>query len=75
VEVISALRQEIADMYGEEFASIMRILYGGSVSPESISSFMKEEMIDGVLVGGASLDIDKFTAIIQTTAKLRGKTA
>lgn len=75
VEVSSALRTEIADMYGEEFASIMRILYGGSVSPESISSFMKEEMIDGVLVGGASLDIDKFTAIIQTTAKLRGKTA
>jgi triosephosphate isomerase len=73
VEVISALRQEIAQMYGEELAGGLRFLYGGSVSPESITSFMNEEEIDGVLVGGASLDLDKFTAIIQSTADLRRK--
>ncbi|MGB4505286.1 MAG: triose-phosphate isomerase [Syntrophaceticus sp.] len=72
VEVISALRQGIAEMHGKEFASGVRFLYGGSVTPESISSFMKEDEIDGVLVGSASLNIDKFTAIIQSTAELRG---
>lgn len=75
VEVISALRQDIAEMHGREFASGLRFLYGGSVTPESISSFMKEEEIDGVLIGGASLNIDKFTAIIRSTAELRGKNA
>jgi triosephosphate isomerase len=60
-------------MYGEELAGGLRFLYGGSVSPESITSFMNEEEIDGVLVGGASLDLDKFTAIIQSTADLRRK--
>lgn len=73
VEVISALRQEFAQMYGQELAGGLRFLYGGSVSPQSVTSFMKEEEIDGVLVGGASLDIKQFTAIIQSTADLRRK--
>ncbi len=75
VEVIKALREEAAKMYGEEFASNLRFLYGGSVKPDSTPSFMKEEEIDGLLVGGASLDVDKFTAIIQSTAEIRGKNA
>ncbi|HID31972.1 MAG TPA: triose-phosphate isomerase [bacterium (Candidatus Stahlbacteria)] len=40
------------------------ILYGGSVKPENIDSLMAEVEIDGVLVGGASLDLDKFLRII-----------
>ncbi|MGB4042398.1 MAG: triose-phosphate isomerase [Thermacetogeniaceae bacterium] len=73
VEVIKALREQVAEMYGEEFASQLRFLYGGSVTPESTPSFMNEEEIDGLLVGGASLNIDKFVAIIQSTAEIRGK--
>ena len=73
VEVIKALRGQAAEMYGEEYASQLRILYGGSVTPESTPSFMNAEEIDGLLVGGASLNIDKFVAIIQTTAEIRGK--
>jgi triosephosphate isomerase len=72
VEVIEALRKEMALLYNQEFADGVRFLYGGSVNPESVSSFMQEEEISGVLVGGASLDIEKFTAIINTTAELRG---
>lgn len=41
----------------------MRILYGGSVTPENIEEFAAAEGVDGVLVGGASLDPDKFAAI------------
>ncbi len=73
VEVISALRQEIASLYGQEFAAEVRILYGGSVSPTSVISFMKENEIDGVLVGGASLDVGKFSEIISSTEELGGK--
>lgn len=75
VEVIGALREETAHIYGREFGGRLRFLYGGSVKPESMPSFMQEEEIDGVLVGGASLDIEKFTAIINVTADLRGNKA
>ena len=75
VEVIKALREESLKLYGHEFACGLRFLYGGSVKPESTASFMKEEEIDGVLVGGASLNIDQFAAIIESTAEVRGKGA
>lgn len=51
-------------MYGEIIANDTRILYGGSVSPESVDGLMSESDIDGTLVGGASLDGEKFGRII-----------
>mmetsp|Transcript_4376 Transcript_4376/g.7341 ORF Transcript_4376/g.7341 Transcript_4376/m.7341 type:complete len:284 (+) Transcript_4376:132-983(+) len=54
----------ISNMYGEEVADDIRILYGGSVSPESVDGLMKKPDIDGTLVGGASLDDAKFGRII-----------
>ena len=41
-----------------------RIIYGGSVTPENIRSLMKQKDINGVLVGGASLSIEKFAKIV-----------
>ena len=43
----------------------MRILYGGSVKPDNIDALMAEPDIDGALVGGASLDAEAFTRIVQ----------
>ncbi|HLD86766.1 MAG TPA: triose-phosphate isomerase, partial [Candidatus Nanoarchaeia archaeon] len=40
------------------------ILYGGSVAPENAASLFKEKDIDGALVGGASLDVEKFLKIV-----------
>lgn len=57
-------RSILADMYDQETADATRILYGGSVSPESVDDLMKQEDIDGALVGGASLDAAKFGRII-----------
>jgi len=57
-------RNILADMYGEIIANDTRILYGGSVSPESVDGLMSESDIDGTLVGGASLDGEKFGRII-----------
>ena len=57
-------RAIIADMYDQEAADSIRILYGGSVSPESVDDLMSMPDIDGALVGGASLDVKKFGRII-----------
>lgn len=75
VEMISALRKEMGKLYSPDFADQVRILYGGSVKAESIKEFIKEEQIDGVLVGGASLKVDSFIGIINGTAEVRGQKA
>ena len=64
-EVHLFIRKWIKENYGEDAASDVRILYGGSVKPENIDDLIKEKNIDGVLVGGASLDVDKFLRIIE----------
>lgn len=57
-------RAILNDMYGPEVADATRILYGGSVSPDSVDELMAQPDIDGALVGGASLDAKKFGRII-----------
>jgi triosephosphate isomerase (TIM) len=64
-EAHAVIRSEAADVFGEEFAANLRILYGGSVKPDNVSSLMAQEEIDGALVGGASLDPKSFTAIVK----------
>ncbi len=43
----------------------MRVLYGGSVKPDNIDDLMAQPDIDGVLVGGASLDPEGFARIVK----------
>lgn len=57
-------RTFIECIWGQEVAAKMAILYGGSVKPETISSLMAQSDIDGVLVGGASLDAEEFSRIV-----------
>jgi len=59
------VRDQIKNMYGEEAADAVRIQYGGSVKPENIAEYMAMDDIDGALIGGASLKVDSFTAIIE----------
>ena len=62
-EVISMIRKGLVDSKGSDFAEKTRILYGGSVKASNVASFMKMPNIDGVLVGGASLDSEEFANI------------
>lgn len=64
-EAHGVIREEVGEIFGEEFASNLRILYGGSVKPENASALMSQEEIDGALVGGASLDPKSFAAIVK----------
>ncbi len=61
----SLIRGEATKAFGEQFASNLRILYGGSVKPENAKALMAEEEIDGALVGGASLEPKSFGAIVK----------
>jgi triosephosphate isomerase len=64
-EAHSVIREQAAKAFGDEVASKLRILYGGSVKPENASALMAEAEIDGALVGGASLDAKSFAAIVK----------
>ena len=54
--------------YGNGPAADVRILYGGSVKPDNVKSLMAQDDIDGVLVGGASLDAKSFATIVNFTS-------
>jgi len=58
------LRGQIEARYGKGAAAQARILYGGSVKPDNIKGLMAQVEIDGVLVGGASLEAASFAAIV-----------
>lgn len=70
---IGLVRSTIAEMYGDEIAQSMRILYGGSVTPDNIAEFMKQPEIDGGLVGGASLKAGQFLSIVRQTAEIKSR--
>jgi len=59
-----AIREQVHEKFGKEAADSIRILYGGSVKPDNARSLMAQPEIDGVLVGGASLDPVGFSAIV-----------
>jgi triosephosphate isomerase len=63
-EVHAAVRALLRELAGEAGSEAVRVLYGGSVKPDNIDSLMAQPNIDGVLVGGASLDAAAFARII-----------
>lgn len=64
-QVNSFIRALLAGLAGHEAAGRVRILYGGSVKPDNAAGLMAENGIDGALVGGASLQVDSFAAIVR----------
>ena len=58
------IRGQVWAKYGAEAVASTRILYGGSVKPDNVKSLMAQTEIDGVLVGGASLDPVGFASIV-----------
>jgi triosephosphate isomerase len=68
---IGLIRHTIAELYGEETAQLVPILYGGSVTSANIAEFVAKPEIDGALVGGASLKAEEFVSIVEQTAKTK----
>ncbi|HER24727.1 MAG TPA: triose-phosphate isomerase [Candidatus Atribacteria bacterium] len=65
--IIKFIRELFSSEYGSKIAERIRILYGGSITPQNITEFVKESEIDGALVGGASLHALSFFHIIKAT--------
>ncbi len=66
-EVHSKIKEFVIKKYFKSSSHNVKILYGGSVTPENVDSLMAMPDIEGVLVGGASLKVDTFSRIINFT--------
>jgi len=70
-EVHRFLRSLLSERFGKEMGSQIAILYGGSVNEKSVEGLMHQKEINGVLVGGASLDPTTFAAIAKKCASVK----
>ncbi|NBI27702.1 triose-phosphate isomerase [Chengkuizengella marina] len=64
-EVITYIREQLIALFDVETANHVRIQYGGSVKPNNVREYMNQLSIDGALVGGASLDPNSFTQLVE----------
>ena len=64
-EVCAAIRARVAETFGADTATAVRVLYGGSVKAANIAAIMAQPDVDGALIGGASLDPDEFVGIVR----------
>jgi triosephosphate isomerase len=72
-QAVTLIRSELAGRFGRAKSETVRILYGGSVTPQNVADFVARDGIDGGLIGGASLKVDSFSAIVEETARVRAK--
>jgi len=63
------IRPALTDLFGAGAAQAIRIQYGGSVTAANATEFFAQSDIDGALVGGASLKVDDFSAIVKAAVK------
>ena len=68
--VFTLIRSDIRDLYGPKAASSARLLYGGSVNAETAGAYLEIDGCDGCLVGGASLNYEQFTGIVDATYRI-----
>ena len=64
-EAHAVIRRRFGQMFGEKSAQALAIQYGGSVKPENAAALLGRPGVDGVLIGGASLNADQFLAIVR----------
>lgn len=65
IEAVVSIRSQLKHLYGAKVASEVQVLYGGSVTADSAADYLALHEVDGLLVGGASLDVRAFTTIVE----------
>ena len=68
---IQLIKEQLIDIYGQETAEQIPLLYGGSVNPNNAGAYLTIPGINGVLVGESSLISDNFNEIIETAKRVR----
>jgi len=69
-EIHSLIRNWLKENYTKEISGKTSILYGGSMNPENVKELLDQPDIDGGLIGGAALDVSKFSKMIETAVEL-----
>ena len=64
-KAVKTIRNQIKNLYGAKTAEEIQVVYGGSVQPEFATDYAKIKGVDGLLIGGASLSVEKFAQITQ----------
>ena len=71
MESVKVIRRNIAELYGKKSAERVRVLYGGSVVPDVTRGFLDVAGVDGLLVGGASINYHQFSTITDIAYRMR----
>ena len=69
-EIHALIRNWLEINYSKEISEKTSILYGGSMKPENVKELLNQPDIDGGLIGGAALDVSKFSSMIATAVEL-----
>lgn len=72
-KVRDIIRHQVSSLYGEKAEAQLRLLYGASVNIDNAKGFLSLKGIDGLLSGGASLELEEFAGIVKIAQDLRGK--
>jgi triosephosphate isomerase len=72
-KVVDQIRYQVKELYGDKVAENMRIIYGGSVDDHTAGGYLSIEGVDGCLPGGASLNYQKFSNIVDSAYRLLHK--
>ena len=63
-KAVASIRRQIAHLYGKKASETVQVLYGGSITADSAADYLAIEDVDGLLIGGASLDEHAFSSIV-----------
>jgi triosephosphate isomerase (TIM) len=70
-EAMRYIREQVAHLYSEKVAKAMRVIYGGSVDPFTVSGYLRIDGCDGSLIGGQSLNPYHFADIVEAAHRLQ----
>ncbi|MGF7228641.1 MAG: triose-phosphate isomerase [Candidatus Saccharibacteria bacterium] len=70
-DALTYIRAQVESLYGSHIASMIRVLYGGSVDEHLVRGYLEIEGCDGALVGGASINPYKFAGIIESAYRMQ----
>ena len=68
--MISKIRDVVEDLFGSPAGKQARVLYGGSANSENTKAFLSIKGVDGLLIGGASLNYQEFASMIKIAQDL-----
>lgn len=73
-KAVAAIRNNVRHLYGKKTAENLRVIYGGSVSPSTAGGMLRASGVDGLLIGGASLNYHEFSDIADTAYRVKHQT-